>query len=68
MVIQATKEIANCAGADVVSSGVSLGLYINAVKAKSVLVYYSVHAIIARAAQGLTALFRAGTSVAHAEK
>jgi hypothetical protein len=66
--VQAAKEITDRAGADIVPCGVPLRLYVNAVKAKGVLVDHSVNAIITRAAKGTTGFVSTGTAVAHADK
>jgi hypothetical protein len=51
-----------------VACGVPLRLYVNAVKAKGVLVDHSVNAIITGAAKGTTGLVSTGTAVAHTDK
>ena len=66
MAVQASEEIADCAGPYIVSGCVSLRLYVNAVKAKSVLVNYSVNAVVTRAAKSAPGLVCAGTAVTHA--
>jgi hypothetical protein len=66
--VQAPKKVTNSTGSDIISCGISFGLYINAVETKGVLVDYSINAIIPRAAKRAARLFSVGSAVTHTEK
>ena len=68
MTVQAAKKISDWAGSDIVPCCISLGLYINTVKPKSVLVHYSVNTIITRTTKSTARVIGARTAITQAEK
>ena len=68
MAIQATEEITDWTGTDITSRAVSLGLNINPIEAKGVLVNHSVNTIVAGTAKGTPCFIGARPAVTHTDK
>ena len=67
MAVEATKEVADCTGPNVIAGSLTPGLNINAIKPQSVLVDHPVNAIIAATAERPNCVgYRA--AVTHIEK
>ena len=65
--VEAAEEIPYRTGTNVVANGIALGLNINAIKPKSVLVNHAINSVVAAAAKGAASIGN-GTAKSHAQK